>query len=243
MRLKQRVQLGRDSVFSVAALLSLFKPHRHCLSFSTPSRARDSRLPLAFQRSNRRLQLSMEAHQDQQFTSSTTARPVQPPDAPAAALPTETLAQVFNLALEGLNSWDRQRARLELAQTCIQWYTAAEPGRELAVKDTQMAEAVAQSLDMQGAGAKVRSLSMEIEADGPERSKRATAHVSACPQLDSLELVAAGNLYLGAAGGRGCQFGNPLNQALRGLSPRTFSITSTREGTETPWLDSRELLE
>lgn len=180
-----------------------------------------------------------------QATSSARARAQQPSNAPAASLPTETLAQVFNLALEGLGAWERQKARLELARTCTHWYTAAEPGREVSVKDTKMAEEVAKSLNKQGAErrARVRSLSMGIEADGAGRSKRAAALFLACPRLDSIELVAAGTLYLGAAGGKGCQLGKPLSQALHRLSPREFSIISTREGTDTPWLDSRELLE
>lgn len=180
-----------------------------------------------------------------QSSSSATARAQQPPNACAASLPNELLAQVFNLALEGLGAWERQMRRWELSQICVRWYAAAEPYQEVVAKDTFMAEAVAESLN-EDRRARVRSLSMGIEADGAGRSKRAAALLLACPRIDSLEIVAAGNLYLGVSRGRHAhsQLGIPFTEALQAVSPRELRITSSVEkGTDSPWLSARELLE
>ncbi|ORY84189.1 hypothetical protein BCR35DRAFT_303281 [Leucosporidium creatinivorum] len=118
--------------------------------------------------------------------TTTTARPQQPADAPAASLPAETLAQILDASLEGLDAWDRQQARMSLAQVCAGWYGAVDLGRELAVKDSNMAERRAKSLMKGGAERRerIRSLGIMIEKDGAGRGKRVASLVSACAQLE-----------------------------------------------------------
>ncbi|ORY84160.1 hypothetical protein BCR35DRAFT_62404 [Leucosporidium creatinivorum] len=161
----------------------------------------------------------MEQQQDQQPTSSATARPQQPADCFVASLPAETLAQIVDSSLQELDAWERQQARMSFAQVSIDWYGAAGVGRELAVKDTLMAGRLTMWLRTRGPGAerraRVRSLSMYIESDGAWRSSNAGRLLSVCRQLKSLELRAEGQLCLGADGI--ISFGKPLNEALKKL--------------------------
>lgn len=175
-----------------------------------------------------RSKLRMEAQHDQQPNSVATARPKQPTDALAASLPTETLAQIFHLALKGSDARKKHQAKLALAKTCVGWYAAAEMGRALEVADTMKAERLGKALREQGDESmeRVRSLcvSIEIKPDFAPGYQRAAALISACPRLEKLELQVGGFEFEPSPG--------PLAGALEGLPElREFSISTSFETT------------
>jgi hypothetical protein len=149
-------------------------------------------------------------------TTTTTARAQKPTDSRAASLPTETLAQILASSLEGLDAWERQQARMSFSQVCAGWYSAVNLGRELAVKDTNMAERCARFLAKKSVEERRRicSLSINIEEMGAGRGQRVANVVKACSQVETLELLGIG-CRLGTSGH---PLGTPLTLTLKSLS-------------------------
>jgi hypothetical protein len=158
----------------------------------------------------------MEAQQNQQSTSSIKARRQQPTDSLAASLPQETLLQILEASLEGLDAWGRQQARMSFDQVCAGWYGVVDLSSELAVSNTKMAERLVSSLAKTNLKHRrgVRSLSIRIEEKGAGRGQRADSILKICTRLETLELLGMGR-YLGNSS---FPLGTALGQALRSLN-------------------------
>lgn len=106
---------------------------------------------------------------------------------------------------------------MRFARVCASWCGAVEVGRELVVEDTKIAERRAKSL-MKGRAerrGRIRSLSINIEAVGARSGKRVASLVSACPQLETLQLLGFGSASLGTTAD---ELAKPLSEALKTLS-------------------------
>jgi len=117
---------------------------------------------------------------------------------------------------------------MSFSQVCAGWYSAVDLGRELAVKDTNMAERCARFLAKKGVEerSRIRSLSIKIEEKGAGRGQRVANVVKACPQVEALELLGIG-LGMGASGH---PLGAPLTLALKSLSKmKSFKVVPSRQ--------------
>ncbi|ORY52818.1 hypothetical protein BCR35DRAFT_18257 [Leucosporidium creatinivorum] len=178
----------------------------------------------------------MATEQAQHPPAAKITRLQQPADAPAASLPTETLAHILNSSLEGLDPWGRQKARMRFARVCVAWYGAVEVGRELVVKDTKVAERRAKSL-MKGSAERrdrIRSLSIKIEENGAGRGQRVASLVSACSQIETLQLLGIGRSRLGTSAN---VLGKPLTNALKTLSKLKSLALDVTYGMNMPTAD------
>ncbi|ORY82397.1 hypothetical protein BCR35DRAFT_303810 [Leucosporidium creatinivorum] len=103
----------------------------------------------------------MDAQPAQQPTSTPYARPRQPEDSPAAALPTETLIRVLELAMEAeWSPFDRQRMRWRFQKVSWQWWKALGEQKEYAVRTEEETQALKQALSTTGRGGVVQSLAL-----------------------------------------------------------------------------------
>ncbi|ORY82411.1 hypothetical protein BCR35DRAFT_352240 [Leucosporidium creatinivorum] len=103
----------------------------------------------------------MDAQPAQQPTSTTYARAQQPADSPAAALLTETLIRVFELALEEEEDpFERQKLRWRFQKVSWQWSTAVGEQREYAVTTDKEAQALKRAISMTGRSDEVQSLAL-----------------------------------------------------------------------------------
>jgi len=161
----------------------------------------------------------MEAQPLQQPTSSSYARPQQPTDPSAAALPTETLLQIFQLGMDGQDVLKRQATRIQLSKVCYRWSQVAGSSGEYAVKSSDQAHMLASSLRQSTGGRRVRSLVLIAEemGDGAHRTAGA-ALLKTCTAVERLDLRL----------GNGGYFGDDLVEALRGLRSLKEFVMSRR---------------
>ncbi|ORY82320.1 hypothetical protein BCR35DRAFT_331385 [Leucosporidium creatinivorum] len=142
----------------------------------------------------------MSSSYSQKPTSSTYARPRQPADSPAAALPSETLTQILELSLHDLSPAARQDTRFAFSEVCRHWYdlATATASNELFVSNSSKAERLAASLLLSSADRqrKVRTLVVEVEIKGKttSRGKKLEKMLLCCPKLERLHLTLADSL-------------------------------------------------
>ncbi|ORY82387.1 hypothetical protein BCR35DRAFT_352223 [Leucosporidium creatinivorum] len=130
----------------------------------------------------------MEAQAAQQPTRTTYTRPRQPEDSPAAALPTETLIRILELAMEEEDPFERQKLRWTFQKVSCQWSEAAGEQREYAVAAEKQAEALVQAFHKAGRAGKVQSLA--INQDMLYGAQGAMVELlKICSALTKLELL------------------------------------------------------
>jgi len=115
---------------------------------------------------------------------------------------------------------------MRFARVCVAWYGVVEVGRELAVKNTIVAERRAKSLRTGRAERRdrIRSLTINVEEERAGRGQRIAELVRACPQLETLQLLGIGPRL----GTWQSALGKPLTEALKTLTKiKTFEIDSS----------------
>ncbi|ORY57113.1 hypothetical protein BCR35DRAFT_309703 [Leucosporidium creatinivorum] len=134
----------------------------------------------------------MDIQPDQQPASTAYARPRQPADSPAAALPTETLQHILELALEDdEDPFERQSTRRSFSKVCYHWYTVVPSPIEYAVSSARSARKLALRLRQSTSdpGEKVRSLVIRLDAvNGVNRGGRTAKLLEACRNVEHLSI-------------------------------------------------------
>ncbi|ORY57102.1 hypothetical protein BCR35DRAFT_309689 [Leucosporidium creatinivorum] len=157
----------------------------------------------------------MDVQPAQQPTSTTHTRIQQPADSPAAALPTETLQLILELALEDEEDpFERQRTRRSFSKVCYHCYSVAASPIEYAVSSDSSARKLALKLKQSTSqhGAKVRLLA--IQSSRVNGSGTVTL-LEACQNVEhlSIELESPRTTRSGGSGA----FGHDIYAAMKHL--------------------------
>ncbi|ORY82414.1 hypothetical protein BCR35DRAFT_303834 [Leucosporidium creatinivorum] len=136
----------------------------------------------------------MDAQPAQQPTSTTYARPQQPEDSPAAALPTETLIRILELAMEEEDPFERQGTRRSFGGVCYHWHSVVPSPTEYAVSSATEARKLARALKLKLKSAsedrpQVHSLAIRLAATNSVDCSGKTAQLlDACRGVEHLSI-------------------------------------------------------
>jgi len=139
----------------------------------------------------------MEAQLAHQPTSPTYARPRQPADSPVAALPTETLVRILELALEEEEDpFERQCMTWSFQKVSWQWSAAVGEQREYALEHQEQVAGLVKALSSSGRDGEVQSLALPIQLLDESPAHAKTQLLRLCSSLKKLEVQCAGGFDL-----------------------------------------------
>lgn len=167
-------------------------------------------------------QLKMAPKKLKNSSNPTRIIPQQPTTSPAASLPTETLAQILDVAeavaLHEHKPEEAQSFKITFGLVCRHWYSVAFPLQAYYVKNWSTASRLAQVLKSVADGKeRVIELTLVAEEKGTNRGLHLAELLVVCPKVTRLKLTIEGSL--GSRVGeerkqRDGSLGKPVREAL-----------------------------